>query len=149
MTTLLLKEMGIKEVVCKAITIMQGRVLQKIGADRVVFPEGEMGERIARSLAHPNILDNLELSRDYGIFEIMTPKEFVGKTLGELDIRARFGFNVIAVREHISNHGNKKYHPTRNINISPLAGDTIPPDSVMVVVGSNEGVERFRKKMKI
>jgi trk system potassium uptake protein TrkA len=149
MTTLLLKEMGIGEVVCKAITVMHGRVLQKIGADLVVFPEGEMGERVARSLAHPNILDNLELSKDYGIFEIVTPKEFVGKTLADLDIRARFGLNVIAVREYIPPNGSKKTHHAKNINISPLADDTISPNSVMVVVGSNEGVVRFRKKMKI
>jgi trk system potassium uptake protein TrkA len=128
---------------------MQGRVLQKIGADRVVFPEWEMGERVARSLAHPNILDNLELSKDYGVFEIISPKEFVGKTLGELDIRAKFGFNVIAVREYLPANERKKTHPTKNINISPLANDTIPANSVMVVVGSNEGVERFRKKMTI
>jgi len=149
MATLLLKEMGIKEVVCKAITMMQGRVLQKIGADRVVFPEWEMGERVARSLAHPNILDNLELSKDYGVFEVISPKDFVGKTLGELDIRAKFGLNVIAVREYLPANESKKTHPTKNINISPLASDTIPPNSVMVVVGSNEGVERFRKKKTI
>lgn len=149
MTTLLLKELGVGEVICKAISTMHGRVLQKIGADRVVFPEGEMGERIARLLAHPNILDNLELSKDYGIFEIVTPREFVDKTLGELDIRARFGFTVIAIREHIPPHEDKKFHPTKNINISPMADDIIHQDSVMVVVGSNKGVERFRRKMKI
>ena len=149
MTTLLLKEMGIKEVVCKAITVMHGRVLQKIGADHVVFPEGEMGERIARSLAHPNIIDNLELSKDYGIFEIVTPRDFVGKTLSALDIRAKFGLNVIAIREYIPTNASKETNPTKNINISPLANDKIPPDSVLVVVGSNEGVEKFRRKMKI
>ncbi len=149
MATLLLKEMGIEEVVCKAITMMHGRVLQKIGADRVVFPEWEMGDRIARSLAHPNILDNLELSRDYGIFEIVPPQEFVGKTLGDLDIRANFELNVIAIRGYIPTNESKKSHTAKNINISPLADDTIPPDSVLVVVGSNEGVEKFRKKMKI
>lgn len=149
MTTLLLKEIGMGEVVCKAISRMHGKVLQKIGADRVIFPEGEMGERVARSLAHPTILDNLELSKDYGIFEIVTPQEFVGKTLGELDIRAKFGFTVIAIRECIPPHEDKKYHPMKSINVSPMAGDVIPQDGVLVVVGSNKGVERFRKKMKI
>jgi trk system potassium uptake protein TrkA len=132
MATLLLKEMGIEEVVCKAITMMHGRV-----------------HRIARSLAHPNILDNLELSKDYGIFEIVPPQEFIGKTLAELDIRANFELNVIAIRGYIPTNESKKYHTAKNINISPLADDTIPSDSVLVVVGSNESVERFRKKMKI
>lgn len=149
MITLLLKEMGVKEVVCKAISSMHGKVLQKIGADRVVFPELDMGERVARLLAHPNILDNLELSKDYGIFEIVAPREFVGKTLSELNIRANFGLNVIAIREYVPSNESKKFHPNKKINISPLADDIISQDSVMVVVGSNDGVERFRKKIKI
>jgi len=146
MTTLLLKEIGIKEIIAKAISPLHGKVLKRIGATRVVYPEGDMGERLARSLASPSILDNLELSQDYGIFEIITPREFEGKTLRELDIRARFGLNVIAVKKRVSNMEDKKFTSRDEINISPLADDKLPPGSVLVVVGSNESIERFRRK---
>jgi trk system potassium uptake protein TrkA len=148
MTTLILKELGVKQIVAKAISPLHGKVLKRIGANRVVYPEGDMGERLARSLASPSILDNLELSSEYGIFEILTPPSFVGKTLSELDIRAKFGLNVIAIKNQVSNLEDKKFTSSDQINISPLADDKISPGSVLVVVGSNESIQRFRKKTK-
>ncbi len=148
MTTLILKEIGVKQVVAKAISPLHGKVLKRIGASRVVYPEGDMGERLARSLASPSILDNLELSSEYGIFEIITPESFIGKTLGDLNIRATFGLNVIAIKNQVSHLEDKKFTTGDQINISPLADDKIPPGSVLVVVGSNESIQRFRKKTK-
>ncbi len=148
MTTLILQEIGVKEIIAKAISPLHGKVLKRIGANRVVYPEGDMGERLARSLASPSILDNLELSSEYGIFEILTPPSFVGKTLSELDIRAKFGLNVIAIKNQVSHLEDKKFTPSDQINISPLANDKIPPGSVLVVVGSNQNLQRFSKKTK-
>jgi trk system potassium uptake protein TrkA len=150
LTTLILKEMGVKHIVAKAISPLHGKVLKRIGADRVVFPEGDMGKRLARSLASPSILDNLELSSEYGIFEIIAPPGFIGKTFRELNIRAKYGLNVIAVKKQVADADIEGKAPTSSeqINISPLADDKIPPDGVLVVVGSNESVQRFRKKTK-
>jgi trk system potassium uptake protein TrkA len=146
MTTLILKELGVKYIVAKAISDLHGKVLKRIGADRVVFPEGDMGKRLARSLVFPSIQDNLELSSDYGIFEILPPPSFTGKTLRELDIRAKYGLNVIAIKRQAVSTGGSEAASNNQINISPLADDKMPADGVLVVVGSNESVQRFRKK---
>ncbi|MFQ5646376.1 MAG: NAD-binding protein [bacterium] len=147
MTTLLLKEMGVKTVLAKAITRTHAKVLKKIGADRVIFPEGDMGARIAKSLVTPNILDTLELSREYGIVEIISPGKFVGQTLSRLNIRANFGLNVIAVKHRISSLEEKNELSKSEITVSPMADYQIPPESVLVMVGSNEDIDNLRKKI--
>ncbi len=149
MTTLILKEIGVRKVVTKAISTLHGKVLKRIGANRIVYPEGDMGERLARSLASPSILDNLELSSEYGIFEILTPTEFIGRTLKELDIRAKFGLNVIAIKHQVPKIEDNKFSAKSNINISPLPDDKIPPGSILVVVGSNECIQLFYKKLNL
>ena len=95
--TLNLKEIGIKEIVCKAISEDHKKVLEKIGATKVVQPEKEMGTRIANSLISTNVIEQIELSDESSIAELIAPKEFIGKSLREVDIRAKFGVTVIAV----------------------------------------------------
>ena len=146
MTTLLLKELGIKEVIAKAISPLHGKVLKRIGANRVVYPEGDMGQRLAKSLACPNVLDNLELSRDYGIYEVVAPRQFIGKSLRQLEIRSRWGFNVIAIKTPEAE--GKKTPGDMVINVSPLADDVLAPGSNLVVVSSNKDMEKFRKKIE-
>ncbi len=143
MITLLLKELGIKEVIAKAISPLHGKVLKRIGADKVVYPEGDMGQRLAKSLACPEVLDNLELSKDYGIYEVVAPKQFIGKTLRQLEIRANYGLNVIAIKI-----------PARDgkgdvqINVSPLADDVVSHGSILVAVSSNKDISKFKKKIE-
>ena len=98
--TLNLKELGVQRVVCKATDETQRRALEKIGADHVVVPERESGIKLAQSLTSSSILDFIELSPDCGIAELQTPSEWCGKSIRELDIRAKYGVNVIAVREN-------------------------------------------------
>lgn len=98
--TLNLKELGVKEVICKAQSHVHSRVLEKIGADRVVFPEYEMGAKLAQGLSFSNVLNFIELSEDYGILELSAPQSWQGKSLRELDVRNRHHVNVIAIRKN-------------------------------------------------
>lgn len=100
--TMLLKELGVPQVVCKAQSHVHRRVLEKIGADRVVFPEHEMGVKLAQSLTHSNILNFIELSDKYGIVETAPPRQWQGMTLKEADVRRNHSVNIIAIRDDVS-----------------------------------------------
>lgn len=123
LATLIAKEAGIDYIVAKAQGNLHAKVLYKIGADRVVFPEREMGERVAHNLVAHNILDYIELSKDYSIMELEVPKKWVGKSLIDLDLRGKHGINVMAIKHH------------EEINISPAAEDELDHDDVLVVIG--------------
>ena len=130
LVTLMLKEMGVKEVVAKAQSDLHKKVLERIGADRVVFPEHEMGLRLAQSLSASNVINFLELSPDYGIAEIKPPREWTGKTLRDLDVRAKYGINILAARDAES----------ELININPPADYSVKDIEILVVVGNNDDV---------
>lgn len=132
--TLIVKELGVKYVVAKAQNELHAKVLYKIGADRVVFPERDMGVRVAHNLVSSNILDYIELAPDYSIVEIAALRDWEGKTLSELNMRARYGINVMAIK-----HGTE-------INISPNALDVIRKDDVLVVIGHNDDVQKLENK---
>ncbi|MBD2861687.1 TrkA family potassium uptake protein [Paenibacillus sp. IB182363] len=125
LTTLILKDMGVPLLVVKARNELHGKVLKKIGADKVVFPERDMGLRVAHHLVSPNILDFIELSDDYSIVELKASSTMIGKNLRELDIRAKYGCNVMALKTGLK------------MNISPNAEDTIKEEDILVVVGQN------------
>ena len=132
--TLIVKELGVKYVVAKAQNELHAKVLYKIGADRVVFPERDMGVRVAHNLISSNILDYIELAPDYSIVEISALREWEGKNLNDINMRARYGINVMAIK-----HGTE-------INISPTAADLIRKDDVLVVIGHNDDLNRLEKK---
>lgn len=132
MTCILLIEMGARYVVAKAQTELHGRVLSKIGVNRVVFPERDMGQKLAHSLSTFNIVDLIELSSNSSVVEVAAPAEMVGRSLQELNLRARFGINVIALR----NKDGKT-------NISPGAEDKINKDDLIVAVGDNKALKKM------
>ncbi|MCI7573751.1 MAG: TrkA family potassium uptake protein, partial [Clostridiales bacterium] len=133
LTTMNLKELGVPYIVCKAHDETHRRVLEKLGVDRVVIPEQEHGQRLARSLYSHNVLDYIELSAEYGILEVPAPAGWLGKTLKELNVRAKLGINIIAVE----NEGKT--------NVSPAADYRISQGDVMVVLGDNVALERVQK----
>lgn len=96
--TLMLKELGVKRVIAKAHDDFHGRMLEKLGADKVLFPERDMGRRIAHNLVSGNIIDFLELSPDYSMAEVHPMREWVGKPLRELALRSSAGINIIAIK---------------------------------------------------
>jgi len=130
MVTLMVKELGIKHIVAKAQNEMHAKVLYKIGADRVVFPEREMGVRVAKNLVSNKILDYIELSQDYTIAEVTPLKAWVGKSLLELNIRSQHGINVIAI----------KNQDGININVGP--NELITEHDILVVIGHNDDIRK-------
>ncbi|MBR5125679.1 MAG: TrkA family potassium uptake protein [Oscillospiraceae bacterium] len=131
--TMNLKELGVPYIVCKAHDETHRRVLEKLGADRVVIPEQEYAQRLARSLLSHNVLEYIELSEDYGILEIPAPGKWINKTLKELNIRAKLGVNIIAIER-----GGE-------INVSPAADYKITAGDLLVVLGDNYALEAVQK----
>jgi trk system potassium uptake protein TrkA len=134
MATLIAKELGVKTVISKAQSDLHAKVLYKIGADRVVFPERDMGVRVAHNLVSSNILDVIELSPDYSIVEIVAVDKWENKTLKELQLPNRYGISVMAIK-----HGEE-------INISPHAEDVIKKDDILIVIGGNEDLKKIERK---
>lgn len=134
MTTLLLKEIGVKKVVARAQNTLHGKLLEKVGADRVVYPERDMGIRIVHQLISPSVLDFVELSDDYSIVEVTAGEFFAGKSLQQLDIGATFGCNVMAIRS------NGKFH------IAPTADFIIQEGDLLVVIGHNHALKKLQKR---
>ena len=146
--TVILKDIGINEIIAKAASELHAKVLRKVGATRVVFPEREMGIRLANSLVSPKILEQIELSRDYSIIETLPPKEFIGKSLRKLEIRARYGITVIAIKEKKALGSRKEDGEiSRVINILPEADYVIKEDEVLVVIGGTKDIEKLKKKV--
>ncbi|MGI6343484.1 MAG: potassium channel family protein [Bacillota bacterium] len=131
LVVLMLKEVGVEYIVAKAHNELHGRVLERIGADKVVYPERDMGFRVANSLVSSNILEYIELSPDVGVIEVLAPERMLGKRLVELDLRNRFHVNVIAIKR-----GNV-------VNITPGANDRIERGDVVVLVGKREDLQKF------
>ena len=131
MATLILKELGVKYIIAKANNELHAKVLTKIGADKVVLPERDMGTRVAHNLASSNILDYIELSEEYSILEIEAIKEWFNKSLKEIEIRKKHGINVVAIKR-----GEK-------VNISPSAEDIIKENDVLVALGSAKDLNKF------
>jgi trk system potassium uptake protein TrkA len=135
LTTLVLKELGVNYIVAKARTSLHGKVLQKIGADRIVYPERDMGIRVANNLVATNVLDFIELSPDYSIVEIIAPEETHGKSLRELDLRAKYGVNVLAIRT-----------ADAQIIVTPAASDRLHPGDLLIVVGDNKSIQKLGRR---
>ena len=128
-----LKELGIPYLVCKAHDDTHRRVLEKLGADRIVIPEQENGIRLARSLSAPNVLDYIELSEEYGIAEVPVPASWVGKSLRDLNARAKWGINIIAFRRE------------GKLLVSPPADFAIQAGDIAVVLGDNLALDTVQK----
>ena len=133
LATMNMKELGVPYVVCKAHDDTHRRVLEKLGADRVVIPEQENAARLARSLSTPNVLDYSELSEDYGILEIPAPDSWQGSTLVELNVRAKLGVNIIAIRRE------------GKVLVSPAADFRMSSGDILVVLGDSRALEAVQR----
>ena len=133
LATMNLKELGVPYIVCKAADETHRQVLMKLGADRVVIPEQEQADRLAKNLSTPNVLEYIELSEECGIIEIPAPKDWIGKSLRELNVRAKLGVNIIAI----------KTGDTVDVSLAP--DDPITPEDIMVVLGDNAALKAVQK----
>jgi trk system potassium uptake protein TrkA len=121
-----LKELGVKEVVAKAITPLHGKVLEKLGVDRVVYPEKEMAIRVAHSLLVGEFIEEIPIGEKHSLFELKPFDFMLGKTLGELDVRRRFGVSVLAIKRG------------ENLIVNPMGDEKILPGDILVVLGTTE-----------
>ena len=133
LATMNLKELGVPYIVCKASDETHRQVLMKLGADKVVIPEQEQADRLAKNLSSPNVLDYIELSDECGIIDIPAPKSWQGKSLRELNVRAKLGVNIIAIEKN------------GKINVSPSADYRIEAEDVMVVLGETAALDAVQK----
>ena len=133
LATLNLKELDVPYIVCKAYDETHTQVLKKLGADKVVIPEKENADRLAKSLSSTNALDYIELSEDYGIIEIPAPAKWSDKSLIELNVRAKLGVNILAVKRG------------EVITVSPAADFCIASGDVLVVLGDTAALKAIQK----
>ncbi len=133
--TSMLKGMGVKYVVSKAVTDLHATVLKQVGADKVVFPDKDMSEKLAQNLTATSILDYIDLSDKYSIVEVEAPKTWYGKSLKQLNIRAVYGVNVVAIKKRFSD----------DINVSPLPDYVFVENDILVVIGTNEDINKLVK----
>lgn len=135
LTTLMLKELGVKRITVKAQNDYHEKVLSKIGADNVVHPERDMGIRIANNILSNNVLDYLELSDEHSIMELIVNAKLAGHSLIDLDIRARYGINIVAIKRDNA------------IIVSPQADEKLQMNDILIIIGADVDINRFEKKV--
>lgn len=130
-TTLMLKEMGVEHVVCKVSSNKHARILLKLGADRVVYPERDMGMRFAHSIAQSDVLEFIELSEEYSMMEINAPKYLIGKSLKENDVRSKYNINIVAIKR-----GKK-------IMVNPSPDAVLEQGDVLLAIGETQALTKL------
>ncbi len=136
LVTLMLKELGVRYVVAKAISDIHMRVLKRVGADKIVFPEKDMGMKVAQSLAMKNILDFIELSEEFSITEINTPSSWIGKSISSINITGTYKVNLMVVKKC----------KTNEIDVSPSKDYVFTSDDVVVLIGKNENLSKITEQ---
>jgi trk system potassium uptake protein TrkA len=126
------KDLGVGTTIAKAVTPLHGRILERLGVTRVIYPERDMAVRVAHSLVVPNVTDYIELSKDFSIVELPAPRDWVGKTLKELALRNRFGLTLIAIKRR-SATGDGEI-----TNVAPTADDQILANDLLALLGDND-----------
>lgn len=135
LTTLILKELGVANITAKAQNDYHEKVLRKIGADHVVHPERDMGTRIANNMSSTSVLDYLDLSDEHSIVEFVANKRIAGRTILDLDIRKKFGVNIVAIKRD------------NNIIVSPQAKETILDGDILIAIGNDNDLNKFERRV--
>ncbi len=128
---MILKELGVKKVVAKAINDRHGRLLERLGADKIIYPERDMGERVAHYLTSTNLLDYIEISDKHSLSEVIVPEPLVGKSLKGADLRVKYGVNVIAIKRG------------ENLNISPPGEEFLKTGDILICIGNTLDLDKF------
>lgn len=131
--TMALKQLGVGHVIAKAATTLHGTILERVGADRVVFAEREMGQRVAHSFAIPGVLDYLDIAPRFGIVRVRPPEPWVGRSLKDLDLPVRVGVSPIAVRRG------------KEVTLNPHRDMTVQADDELILMGADEKLERIAR----
>ncbi len=140
MITMILKELGINKIIVKAVNRTHGKVLEKIGAHKVVYPESDMGERVARSVLSANVLEQIEIIKDYSVVEIVIPEKFTGIKVKDSNIRIKYDINIIAILNNYNDHNGK------NVEVFiPQADYVFKKGDVLLIFGNDQNITKFRK----
>ncbi|MDD5454254.1 MAG: TrkA family potassium uptake protein [Candidatus Ratteibacteria bacterium] len=134
LSTLYLKELGVKKIIVKAVNDEHGQILKMIGAMEVIYPEKEEAFRLAKRLISPNLIEHIPLAPEYSIMEIAVPDKFVGKSLKELKLRSKYNVEVIAIKDVLQD----------TLVLIPEADVKIKPDSVLMVIGKEEDINKLK-----
>ncbi len=137
LTTVILKEMGVKKVVARASTAIEEKILKKVGADMIVFPEVEMGKKLANTLLRKSVEEAIPLTDGNSIVHFKAPSYLVGKMLKETELRAKYSINVVAV---------KKTQEEEEVTVIPDSDYVIMEDDTLIIVGNNANIDRFAKE---
>lgn len=136
MTTLLLKEMGVKKIVVKALDPLHGKMLQKIGADKVIYSEKEMGVRVAHNLISPGIVDYIEMENNITILSIHVPEDWIGKSILDIDIRKKYNITVVAIKRK------------GEMYVNPHPDMQLASDDMLIILGDSESVKRVTASLE-
>ena len=137
---------GKTTIIAKAATEIHASILRKLGVDRVIFPEKESANRLVEKITSPNIFDYIELSRDYSIAEIKAPRSFVGKTIISLNIRAKYGVYIIAIkRKEATYTPDGQLEVNEKVIIIPPPDEEIQETDTLIVIGTADAIERFKE----
>lgn len=128
-----LKEMGVPFVMAKASSNLEGRILQKVGADKVIFPDREMGIRVGNQIMNGNYFEAIELSERYSITDLPVPSGWAGKTIAELNIRSKYGVSIIGIRG------------LETVTINPKPNEKLNADDALIILGDNTELKKLRE----
>lgn len=129
-----LQEIGVKKIIAKAVSIDHGKILKKVGSSEIVYPERDMAIRVARGLSTPNIMDFIPLAEDYSLVQVDPPRAFIGKSLKELNLRAKYSVYVIAIKEIVP----------ENFVLVPPADFVIKDSDVLMILGKLENIKNMK-----
>ena len=133
MITVLLKEHGAKNIIAKAQSEIHAKILEKVGADKIILPEYDMGVKLAHTLCNTNIYDLVDISPEHSIISIKAPKDWVGKTLVALSAREKYGVNIIAIESEL-----------KEANVFPTANTQIHKNDTLIVIGGNNDLAKLK-----
>jgi len=140
LVVMILKEMGIKNIIAKAATTLHGKVLENLGVLRIIYPERDMAVRVAQSLVRPSIVEQLELSEEYSIVELPTPTHLIGKTLKDSQLRGKYRVNLIAIKRKVT---TEKGIVKKSWNVNPVPTDVMEEGDILVLIGMNEDIDKL------
>jgi trk system potassium uptake protein TrkA len=146
LVTLHLKELGIPWIVTKASSSSQGEILEKIGADRIIYPEEEMAKKLADQLLNPSIINYLQLNEQVGIMESEAPDPFIGKTPKELSLRNKYGLNLIAIKRKVRKKNAEEI--IEDLIVVPSSEEKIEEADTLLVIGDHKSLEKFKKMQR-
>lgn len=146
LTTAILKKLGVPHIIARAVSDIHAQILERVGATRVINVEEQMGEQVARSIIAPEIHEQFALATGHSLAEVVPRPEFIGQTIGKINFRQQYGVNIIAIQKRlpvVTSEGKNSFQIL--INDLPKPTDEIEDNDVLVVVGSDENIERLAR----